>query len=99
MSLNVLSLFPRLPGKMLNNNPQTRSAGRSYFRDACPQRDSLRMTAHESTLQRGREKRGSESEAGVTFPFVRQGNSELTCATPRKIINVNQAEFISRRPE
>lgn len=45
----------------------------------------MRMTAHESTLQRGREKRGSGSEAGVTFPFIRQGNSELTCETPQKI--------------
>lgn len=58
MNQNLLSLVPCLPGKMLNNNPQTHSAGRNDFRNACPQRNSLKMTAHESTLQRAKRERG-----------------------------------------
>lgn len=72
MSLNLLNLLPCLPGKMLNNNPQIHSAGRDDFRKVCPQRNGLKMTAHESTLQRGeggeaRERGGRERESYVSI--------------------------------
>lgn len=90
MSRNLLSLVPCLPGKMLNNNPQIHSAGRNDFRNVCPQRKRLKTTAHESTLQRAREKRGRE------FTIVCQGDFKRTCEMTQKNGEFRQ---ISRPPE
>lgn len=74
---------------MLNNNPQTQSEGRNYFRNVCPQRNSL--TAHDSTLQRASERESEkERDTAVMFLFISQGNFKLTCEKTTKNKNGNQ---------